>query len=122
MTSLTEGNHAGEFLLSEATGNRSRENVILVSGQDLPAGTVVGKITASGKYAVVSQGASDGTQTAVGVLYDNVDASAADTECVIIARDAEVIEDELLFGNESPAELVTAKTELAAVGIIVRGN
>ena len=122
MTSLTESNHAGEFLLSEANGNRSRENVILVSGQDLPAGTVLGKITASGKYAVVSQGAGDGTQTAAGILYDNVDASAGDVECAIIARDAEVIEDELLFGNESPAELVTAKAELAAIGILVRGN
>ncbi|MCW8918962.1 MAG: head decoration protein [Gammaproteobacteria bacterium] len=39
---LTEGQHAGEFLVSEAAGSRSREAIIVLSGQSLQAGHVVG--------------------------------------------------------------------------------
>lgn len=40
---LSEGQHAGEFILTEAYG-RSRENVIVLSGQTLQAGAVVGRV------------------------------------------------------------------------------
>lgn len=43
--SQTEGNYTLEFLLSEAPGNRSRDAGVLLSGQDLAAGTVVGKVS-----------------------------------------------------------------------------
>ncbi len=36
---FTEGAHAGEFILSEANGQRSRENGTLLSGLNLAAGT-----------------------------------------------------------------------------------
>jgi hypothetical protein len=39
----TEGQHAGEFILSEANWNRSRDNVTVLSGQNLKAGAVVGR-------------------------------------------------------------------------------
>lgn len=39
---LTENPHAGEFLLSEAAGHYSRENVIIGFAQTLLAGTVLG--------------------------------------------------------------------------------
>lgn len=112
---LSEGKYTGEFLLSEANGTRSREEVVIAAaaGAMVP-GTVVGKITASGKYVAYSNGAADGTQTAVGVLYHDVPDSAADQKAVIIARDAEVNGDELT-GSDAPALV-----ELAAIGIIVR--
>lgn len=45
MTTLTEGQHAGEFIVSEAPGRRSREKVTVISGQNLKAGAVLGQIT-----------------------------------------------------------------------------
>ena len=48
MATLTESTHAGEFLVSEANGCRSRDTGTVVSGQDLVAGAVVGIVTASG--------------------------------------------------------------------------
>lgn len=46
MTTLTESNHAAEFLISECVpGFISREAVTLASGQDLAAGAVLGKLT-----------------------------------------------------------------------------
>ncbi len=112
--SLTEGKRAGEFLLSEGNGKISRETIILVAGQNLEAGTVLGKITASGKYAAYADGAADGTETAVAILYDNVDATAGDVDAVVIARYAEVSA-ALLTGSDANGVL-----DLAAEGIIVR--
>lgn len=47
MTTLTESYHAGEFLISEVPRHRSRDGVIVASGADLKAGTVLGRIVAA---------------------------------------------------------------------------
>ena len=48
MTIKTEGVHAGEFLLSEANGTRSREEVVICAGTGkLSAGTVIAQITSA---------------------------------------------------------------------------
>lgn len=52
--------------------------IIVVSGQDLAAGTVLGRITASGKFAAYSDVAVDGSEVAVAILGEACDASAAD--------------------------------------------
>lgn len=110
-----EGKHTGEFLLSEANGTRSREQVtIAAAATAMVAGTVVGKISASGKYKAYSNVAADGTEVAAGVLLYNVADSAADQKVVIIARDAEV-QASVLTGSDA-----AGVTDLAAVGIIVR--
>lgn len=41
---LTEGQHAGEFILSESGGGRSRDKLSVLSGQNLKAGAVVGRV------------------------------------------------------------------------------
>jgi Bacteriophage lambda head decoration protein D len=122
MTTFTEVVHPFEFLLSESPGQYSRDNATLVSGQNLGAGSVLGKISASGKYAVYNNSGSDGTQTAVAILCEAVNASAADQPCAIISRDAEVKGSSLVWPStgsptvDKPAGIV----DLAAVGIIVR--
>lgn len=67
MSALTEGVHAGEFLLSEAPGDRSRENVTVLSGQDLAAGAVVGKVALGigGASVPTVSGTGDGTMSLV---------------------------------------------------------
>lgn len=119
-TPLTESRHAGEFILSEASGQRSRENVTLAMGQVVKAGEVLGKITSGGKYTAVDQAASDGSQTAFAISIYAVDATSADAAISVIARDAEVIAECLEWGGQSPTEQATGVTELAAVGIICR--
>jgi len=119
MTTLTEGVYTAEFLLSEANGKRSREVVTIASGNNLGVGHVLGKITASGKYADFDNDAVDGTETAVAVLYADCDASAADKEAVVVFRDAEVSDAKLVWtdaANDKAGGLV----ELAAVGIVAR--
>ena len=96
MPVLTEGRYAGEFIVSEGNGKISRETITVLSGQNRQAGAVLGEVTASGKYKALDPAAVDGSQTAAGVLYDAVDASAADAEGVAVVRLAEVNAPELL--------------------------
>lgn len=121
MPTLTEGFHTGEFVHSEANGHRSREVVTIVSGQSVVAGEVLGKVTASGKYATHDQDASDGSEAAAAIAFDAVDASAADVEGVVVIRDAEVNGTRLTWESDiEAAEIVTATAELAALGVIIR--
>lgn len=121
MTTLTETGHAGGFILSEAPGQRSRENVTLASGQVVKAGEVLGIITSGGKYASHDNNASDGTQAAKAISINDVDATDGDTPIAVIRRDAEVNGYELVFGDFSPAVVRSAvDADLLAVGIIVR--
>ncbi len=53
MASKTEGRYASEFILSEALGTLSRENITVLSGQDLSAGAVIGRVNKGvGKAAI----------------------------------------------------------------------
>jgi hypothetical protein len=120
MTTLTEGQHAGGFLVSEANGSRSREQITVLDGEDLPAGAVLGKITASGKYVAVDPEASDGSEEAAGILFAACHADGADAQAVGILRDAEVNEDELDWSDLNTTEIATATAELLAIGILMR--
>jgi hypothetical protein len=120
MPVLNEGRYAGEFLVSEGNGKISRETITVLSGQTLQAAAVLGK-TASGKYKVLDPAAVDGSEVAAGILYDAVDASAADAEGVAIVRLAEVNAAELVWpAGITGGEQTTALGELAALNIIAR--
>lgn len=60
--------------------------VTLISGQNVVRGTVLGLITASGKYNKSLSAAVDGSQTPVAIAAQDCDASAADAECLIYER------------------------------------
>lgn len=66
---LTEGQHAGEFLMEErgGIGHPSRENITVLSGQDLSAGAVVGRVTLGiGRVSIPTVvGTGTGTVSAV---------------------------------------------------------
>jgi hypothetical protein len=121
MTVLTEGRYTAEFLVSEANGARSRDVVIIASGEVLEPGTVLGMVTASGKYVQLDPAASDGSEAAAAILYEGVDATAADTSRAVLLRDAEVNGGEIVWpdGITEP-DKTTAIGQLAALGILVR--
>lgn len=126
MTTLTETLHAGGFIVSEANGTRSRDTVTILGGSGgaglVKAGTVLGKITSSGKYVPSPATGADGSEAAVAVLFDDVDATDADAAGVVVNADAEVRKSDLLYDASvnTDNEKDTKATELAAVGIKVR--
>lgn len=129
MTVLNEGRHPGEFLMSEANRQRSRENITIVSGSGIIApGTVLGKFTSganAGKYGPAPADAADpdvGNQTAVAVALYGCDATSADQKIAAVARDAEVNGKTLTYASSvnDDAKKAAKIAQLAAVGIIVR--
>lgn len=96
---ITEANRPGSILKYEADENYSREVVTIAKGQNLKMGTVVGEVSASGEYKAVSvsESETDGSDTALGVLFADVDATAEATQGVIITRDAIVIGSALVY-------------------------
>ncbi len=121
MPVMTEGQHTGEFIVSEGNGSISRETVTVLNGRTLDAGAVLGQVTASGKYREIDPAATSGAEVAVAVLFDAIDASGGDAPGIIISRLAEVHGGEVVWptGITDPQKQ-TAIDQLAAATIIVR--
>lgn len=119
MTVLTQGIQPYEFLLSESDGMRSRDQFIAtVAGSvALPSGTVMGKITATGKLIKYVDGAADGSQTAVGVLGTPLAGVNGDYKATVFTRDCEVIG---MYLNGGVALDANGQADLKALGIIIR--
>lgn len=123
MTVLTKGlRPTAHYLVSEAQGYRSREQIVVASGSGkLDAGSVLGKVTATGKYKPYAPAASDGTQNAAAILYEGCDATSADVRRTITARAAEVQADVLVWAaGTTDQQKTTAIAALAVLGIASR--
>jgi len=121
MTTLVEGKHPGGFLVWEAFRDYTRETVTVASGK-LEPGTVLGRITASGKYAAHDAAATDGTETAAALLWGKVDATGGDAPAVAILRGPAIANrhDLVFAGTPSEGEIAAAHAALLAAGILVR--
>ena len=120
MATKTEGVYGAEFLLSDEE-TMSFDKGVLISGQNLIVGTVLGKITASGKYTLHNNAATDGSEVASAILRNSTDATLADTACTVLTRLAEVANAKLIFktGITAPNK-AAAIVALATQNIIVR--
>ncbi len=123
MPSLSENRYPGEFLLSEATGERGREMVTVASGAGvIRPGAVLGRVTATSKFVLSPDTGADGSQTAIAVALYGCDATSADQKIAAILRDAEINVNGLSYAASvnDATKRGTKATQLAAVGIIVR--
>lgn len=114
MTILNEGARAGAFLLSEAAGQRSREQVTLLAlTAAAPAGTVLVLDTGGYKPYVAPDPVVAITKP-LAILFNNKPVSTDKQDAAVIVRDAEV-DGDVLFGLNS-----AVASALASQGIIVR--
>ena len=123
MPKLTEGPHRGGFLVWEVLRDYTRETVTLASGAGkLAPGTMLGKITTGGKYTGLAPGATNGSQNAAGILWGAVDATDADAPGVALIRGPAIVNRHELIWPQgtTEAQITTATTALAALGIILR--
>jgi hypothetical protein len=92
----------------------------MADGQTLSAGTVLGKITASGLLTQLAPGASDGSENAMGILMDNLSASGADEPCIYLAH-GEVSKDQVIWpGGITEAQKTEAVRDLMANNIYAK--
>ena len=125
MTSLTEGQHTGEFIVAEPSPKISREvvTVTVAAATKLQPGHVLARLSATGKYVEYDNAGSDGSETAAAVLYgevDNTDGEApADFSAVVVRRVAAVRKGDLQWasGMDAPGK-AAAYTDLAAAHLI----
>ena len=120
MSVKTETRRAGDFVLSEANGNLSRDAVVIGAGVLVP-GTVLGVVTASGEHVAFDPAAVDGSEVAVAVLHGHADATAAAVPGVAYTRLTEVRDDMLVWpeGIAAP-DKTAALLALAGSHIVAR--
>ena len=123
MTVLTQPPGMGDVLKYEVNPNYTRDTITLSSGRTYPVGSVLGRITVNGKYALASDGGSDGAETAAAVLLYPVDATLADALGIVVTRGPAIVSRAGLAYDatvDDAAKITTKITELAALGIIAR--
>ncbi|MBN2629403.1 MAG: head decoration protein [Rhodobacteraceae bacterium] len=123
MPVLTEKPSMGDVLKYEVNPNYIREVITLLQGLPYPVGSVLGKITASGKYTLSPATGADGSQVASAVLLYAVDATLADAVGIVVARGPSIVSRAgLAYGAtvDDGAKITTKIGQLATVGIIAR--
>lgn len=127
MVTLTNIQRPGGMLQSEANFSRSLEKIVVEGGTGgagtCLAGTVMGKVTATGRYMPSPATGTDGSQIACAVLWEAIETGYDFAiEISAIVRDAEVRASDLNYdASVSSADLQQVKwAQLASVGIIVR--
>jgi len=94
------------------------------SAKTYTVGTVLGKITASGKYKIVEATAVDGSQNAVAVVIeDKAVPATTDTSVLVLARGPVMVgKGGLTLGTtvDTDPEKAAVYASLATVGIIVQ--
>lgn len=132
---ISVANHVGTFSVIDPDGYRLADAVQGVAYADdiaftiavVGAGTdtVVGDTftipvaAGSGKYKIVNSASVDGSQDAVGILCEDINATSADVVTAAYIR-GEFNERELTFGGTDTAD--THRAALEARGIILRGS
>ena len=123
MTVLSQPPTMGDVLKYEVNPNYTRETITLLAGMPYPVGSVLGRITASGKYKLATSGGSDGAQTASAVLLYAVDATLADATGIVVARGPAIVSRAALIYDatvDDGAKIITKIGQLTTAGIIAR--
>ena len=81
--------------------------ITIASGSALTKGSVLGRVTASGKFSLSASDANDGSETPDAILAEDVDASAEDKQAVVYFS-GEFNETALTLGNGHTLESIRA--------------
>jgi hypothetical protein len=127
-TVLSESGRLSDWLKGETEIPQlfSRDQITLAnaggSAVTLLSGTILGKLTTSGNFVQVAPAASDGSQTAAGLLLlDTVVPASGTAAAVAITRDAVVADTGIIYPAGATTNQKTAAVQqLAALGVITR--
>lgn len=111
-----------DVVKDEGKNRYSRDTDTLASGSgEVIVGTVLGRVSASGKFKPLAPGASDGTQTAAAVILQYADATSADQPVVNLKRRAQVVLQALVWpAGITDTQKSAALAQLSALGIVAR--
>ncbi len=119
MSCIIEQNNLGDFLKYEASSLYSRDQITVAKGQNLKLGTVVGS-DKDNMIKIINPTATDGTQTAIGAIVSDVNATE-NAKAVIITRIAMLADHAIVWPTGITEEQKAAAIkQLEGRGIIVR--
>lgn len=99
---------------------RSKVTVNVASATDLSVGSVLGKVTADGKYKPRDPAAATGEEVSAAVVIENISVPATtDTEVVVLVNGPAILAEEALVFDvtHTSGEQETAISELAALDL-----
>jgi hypothetical protein len=122
---LTMNPLLGDVLKREFDPNYNRELVTLVSGVSYKVGDVLGKVNASGNYALSLASATsglEGAELACAVLLESVDATHEQAQALAVVRGPVIVSDTKLnfdssVDNQDKRNI--KHQQLAAFGLVV---
>jgi hypothetical protein len=126
MPVLTMPPTLADLLKYELNGSYCRETVTLKAGTSYALGSVLGRITASGKYRLSPDAevvGDEGAEVATAVLIEAVDATAGDRTGLVVARGPAIVSKAALVFDASvddAAKTAAKHAELSAAGIVPR--
>lgn len=94
------------------------ENMVLLAGQVLQRGTIVGRITATGKATIATAAATDGSQVPYGILLDYYDATSGDLGGCGVMVKGEFNDNAVIFG--AGHTILTVHDALRGSGIYLK--
>lgn len=118
-TVFSEMIYLGDLLKFEEENRYSRDTITVGAGQNLALGTVLGML--NNKVVALNPAGTDGSETVVGVLIDDADATAGDTESVMASRNAIVSDQYIIWpAGITAAQQASAIAELNLLGVVIR--
>lgn len=88
---------------------------------DFSVGDTYTIAVSGGDYSILAPAGTDGTQIAAGILFAGVDASSADTACVVVEKTAAAVSGSITWpGGITDAQKSAATAQLEARGIVLR--
>jgi len=111
----------GGFLIGHFDNNRTNvQGMLAAKATHYRAGTVLGKITATGIFTPLNPAANDGSQNFAGINYGRRPASAAAQRGAITVREATIDGNRLFYENAVTAQQkATIESQMSAAGCIV---
>jgi hypothetical protein len=118
---LREGAHSAEFILTEANGERSRDNAYLAGAVSIAVGQPLQRTAAATTdQPATFVPATTGANCNALAIYAGTGDATAGLRISVISRDAEVNGKLLFWGTMSGTEIAAGIATLRAAGIVVR--
>ena len=109
---ITQAQFQSVWLSQEVVG-LSRKQVLLTAATagSLVTGTVIGKVSATGKYKVCNAASTDGSEVPVAILADTTDVVVGDNAVVAVISYARVTLAKLIYDDAYDAADIQAALE-----------
>lgn len=122
MAAIYEQNNLADLVkYEEDCLNYSREVITVAATQRLEQGTVVARNTTDNLFYALNPGATDGTETALGILLETVDATLMERDSLLLARHGIVASQAVIWpAGLTPPQKLSALAALESHGILVR--